>query len=284
MCTMKILFFKSFILSFLIFTIIGCSNSSTKVVENNIQFDSLAVDKIYHMMDIETNPGCSIQIKFIYPTNFNDKKILSLLQQQFIACYFGEDYANLTPKDAANRYMEYYIDDFKQQEKDFLADQHNHQEEPDESWYSSNETSNNQIVYNQNNLISLVINKEYYKGGAHNAHSHLNYVFNLETGKRIMESEIFIDDYQDDLATIIIREIAALNNVNEANDLENIGFFNINEIYPNRNFYVDAKGINYTFNEYEIAAYVVGPVFVHLPYEKIQHLLRKDSPIANIAF
>ncbi|MDR2918304.1 MAG: DUF3298 and DUF4163 domain-containing protein [Tannerella sp.] len=281
---MKTLFFKSFVLLFFTLTIISCNNNSKKVVENNIQFDSLTVDKIYHMMDIETNPSCSLQIKFIYPVNLSDKKILSLLQQQFIACYFGEDYTNLPPEDAANRYLEYYINDFKAQEKDFLADQHNHQEEPNESWYSSNETSYNQIVYNQNNVLSLVINKEYYKGGAHNAHSYLNYVFNLETGKRITESEIFIDDYQDNLATIIVREIAILNNINDVDDLENIGFFNINEIYPNKNFYVDDKGLNYTFNEYEIAAYVVGPILVHLPYEKIQHLLRKDSPIANIAF
>lgn len=113
---------------------------------------------------------------------------------------------------------------------------------------------------------------------------HTNRVFDLKTGERITEAEIFVEDYQDDLAKIIVDAIALCNNVDKASDLENIGFFNINEIYPNKNFYVDDIGITYTFNEYEIAAYVVGATSVRIPYEKIRHLLRKESPIARIAF
>ena len=281
---MKILFLKGVTLSVLLFLIVSCNNDSKKATENNIQFDSLMVDKTYHMMNIETNPSCSLQVKFTYPVNYPDKKMLSLIQQQFITCYFGEDYAILTPQEAVDKYLESYINDFKSQESDFRIDQQNHQSELDESLYSNNETSYNKIVYNHNDLLSITVSREYYKGGAHNAHSYLNYVFNLKTGKRIVESEIFIDDYQDNLANIIVHEIASSNKVNEASDLENMGFFNIEEIYPNKNFYVDADGINYTFNEFDIAAYVVGPIFVHLSYDKIRHLIRKDSPVASIAF
>jgi hypothetical protein len=124
---------------------------------------------------------------------------------------------------------------------------------------------------------------EYYKGGAHNAHQYTNRVVDLRTGRRITENEIFVDDYQDALAKIIIDGIALANNV-EVPELENIGFFDINEIYPNRNFHIDETGITYTFNEYEIAAYVVGPVSVKIPYEKIGHLLRRESPVSHIVF
>ena len=47
---------------------------------------------------------------------------------------------------------------------------------------------------------------------------------------------------------------------------------------------MDEIGITYTFNEYEIATYIVGVTSVRIPYEKIRHLLRKESPIAHIAF
>ena len=60
--------------------------------------------------------------------------------------------------------------------------------------------------------------------------------------------------------------------------------FSIDEIFPNGNFLIDDNGITYTFNEYEIAAYVVGATNVHLPYEEIQYLLKKESPIAHLAF
>jgi hypothetical protein len=77
--------------------------------------------------------------------------------------------------------------------------------------------------------------------------------------------------------------IALSNNV-EIAELENIGFFNLDEIYPNNNFYADETGITYTFNEYEIAAYVVGAVSVQIPYENIRHLLRRESPVSELAF
>jgi hypothetical protein len=70
----------------------------------------------------------------------------------------------------------------------------------------------------------------------------------------------------------------------EIAELENIGFFNLDEISSNNNFYADEIGITYTFNEYEIAAYVVGPVTIQIPYDKIRHLLRRESPVSDIAF
>ena len=107
---------------------------------------------------------------------------------------------------------------------------------------------------------------------------------NLETGNRVTEDDIFNDDYEEDLAKILVEAIALYNNVDKVADLENIGFYNINEIFPNRNFYVDDVGVTYTFNENDIAAGALGATSVRIPYEKIRHLLRKDSPIAHLAF
>ena len=45
---------------------------------------------------------------------------------------------------------------------------------------------------------------------------------------------------------------------------------------------MDEEGITYSFNEYEIAAYVVGVTNVRLPYQDIRHLLKDESPIAHL--
>ena len=198
--------------------------------------------------------------------------------------FLGDDYMQFSPREAVSQYAANYLNDFKKRETDFESDVEEHGSEPNDEWYSSYEILGDSIYYNQNDLLSMVVSKEYDTGGAHDAHYYTNRVFDLKTGERITEAEIFVEDYQDDLAKIIVDAIALCNNVDKASDLENIGFFNINEIYPNKNFYVDDIGITYTFNEYEIAAYVVGATSVRIPYEKIRHLLRKESPIARIAF
>ena len=281
---MKAFIFKCILPFCLAGLLISCNTEARKVWDNNIQFDSLFVDKTYHLLDVDTNPGCSLQIRFIYPVNYTDKDIASLVQQQFIAGFFGEEYVNLTPEEAAERYVNTFIQTYKEDEKNFQLERENHGDEISESWFSIEESLSNQIVYNQNDLLSFVVHSEsYYGNAAHGAHRHINRVVNLKDGQQIREDEIFIEDYQDDLAKIIVDAIALSKNV-EIAELENIGFFNVGEIVPNKNFYADEIGITYTFNEYEIAAYVVGNITVQIPYDKIRHLMRSTSPLSGIAF
>lgn len=262
----------------------ACASDTKKLKENDIRFDTMAVKESYHMKNMETNPGCSLQINFLFPVEYQNQDVLKAVQQQFIKAFMGDDYMQFSPREAVTQYVENYLNDFKKRETDFESDMEEHGSEPQDEWYSSYEILSDSICYNQNDLLSWVVSKKYDTGGAHDAHSYANRVIDLKTGERVTEAAVFIEDYQDDLAKIIVDAIALYNNVDKASDLENIGFFNINEIYPNKNFYVDEVGITYTFNEYEIAAYVVGATSVRIPYEKIRHLLRKESPIAHIAF
>ena len=133
-------------------------------------------------------------------------------------------------------------------EEDYKAEVAKSDETPVGSWFSYYEMSSDDIAFNQDDIISYTVSFENYTGGAHGAHSYNNHVVNLKTGKPITEEEIFVD----------------------------------NEIFPNGNFLVDETGITYSFNEYEIAAYVVGVTNVHLPYKEIRYLLRDDSPISQL--
>jgi len=280
---MKIVIAKCMLTFCLTGLLIGCHPGTRKFSDNNIQFDSLVVNKTYHILEVDTNPTCLLQINFVYPVNYENKDLLKSVQQQFIAGFFGPEFADLAPNEATEKYVADFLKTLKDYEKDFLVDIENHDMEMEETWYSIEETISDQIVYNRNDLISFVAYKTGYYGGAHGSHTLTNRVINLKTGLQITEDEIFIKDYQEDLAKIIVDAIALSNNV-EIAELENLGFFNVAEIYPNKNFYVDETGITYTYNEYEIAAYVIGPVTVHIPYEKILHLMQKTSPIAAIAF
>jgi hypothetical protein len=101
----------------------------------------------------------------------------------------------------------------------------------------------------------------------------------LSTGELITEREIFLDDFEDDMAQILVKKLAGQNEVKQVEELESIGYLSIDEIYPNDNFSIDETGITYFFNEYEIAAYVIGTSIIHLTFDEIKHLLRENSPI-----
>lgn len=262
--------------------ITSCQTGTKQTTKNSVTFDSIQVDKTYHLLDNPENPNCNLQLDFTFPVKTGDKENLQKVQQLFIQSYFGDNYENLSPAEAVAHYTEDYLNAYKELEADYKEDLAKQDESPVGAWYSYYEMSSDDIVYNGNDLLSYTINFENYTGGAHGAHSFTNRVINMKTGKFVTEEEIFIENYQDDLARILIDRIAKENNVENAKDLENIGFFSVEEIYPNGNFLVDENGITYTFNEYEIAAYVVGATQVFLSFEDINYLLKKESPISHL--
>ena len=262
----------------------GCNIGTKKTTDNDVTFDSISVDKTYHLLENPENPNCNLQINFTYPAKYDNKDILKKIQQQFVYSYFGDGYENLSPEEATAKYTEDYLNNYKDLEDEYKAEVAKADETPVGAWFSYFEMSSDDIAYNKNVILSYTVNFENYTGGAHGAHSFTNHVIDMKTGNLIKEDDIFIEGFQEDLAQILIDRIAKQNTVENPKELENIGFFSIDEIFPNGNFLIDDNGITYTFNEYEIAAYVVGATNVHLPYEEIQYLLKKESPIAHLAF
>ena len=267
--------------------ITSCKKTIDTEAENDIKFDSIEINEKYHLLGDSTNPFCTLESNFIFPIEYKDEEVLGKINRYFLESFFGLDFfpakdsVSMTPKEAMNLYIQQYITDYKELESDFKTET----EKPSqESWYAYYEALSNEILYNKCDLLSYVVYVEYYTGGAHGGSGYNNHVLHLKTGEEVNETTIFIEDYQDSLAQIIINTIATDNDLTNPGELENIGFFSIDEIYPNGNFYIDENGITYTYNVYEIAPFALGRTDVFLSYEKIRHLLKKNSPIAPIAF
>lgn len=269
-----------FLLSGLLLT--GCKTGTKKNAENDIKFNTLQVEETYHLMNNPDYPNCNLQLSFTYPVKYSNSNILSKIQKLFVSSYFGESYENYSPEEAITEYKNDYLAMYKELEDDYAEELNQADESAVGSWYSYYENSSNEILYNKGDLLSYTVNFENYTGGAHGSHSSTNYVINLKTAEFIHEQDIFVDNFEDPLAQLLIDNITDANNLNDSKELENIGYFSVEEIYPNGNFYVDEEGITYMFNEYEIAAYVVGITQVKLPYSKIRHLLKEESPISHL--
>lgn len=230
-----------------------------------VAMDSIQVEKVCHLFDNPENPNCNLVIHFVYPKD-------TMLQHAFVASYFGDEYLQYAPEEAVRRYTEDYLANYKELEETFRKDVE--ENETPGAWYSYYEMSSNVIRYNAGGLLSYTVYFENYTGGAHGAHSYTNFTLDTKTGKRVTEADLFVEDYQDMLAQLLVREITRKNNVPAASELENIGYFSVDEIYPNNNFYIDGTGLTYTFNEYEIAAYTIGATEVHLTFEQLAPILK----------
>lgn len=266
----------------LFFMCITSCSEEKKLKENNISFETIEKEESYNLLDDGNNPNCNLQIKFSFPEQYTDSATLSKLQRKFIATYFGDSYTKLPPRDAVNKYIQDYINTYKELEPEFEAEIEKGKDSG--AWYSYYEMSSNDIKFNKNDILSFVVSTEAYTGGAHGSHTYNNYALNTNNGEQIKESEIFHENYQDLLSKMIVDKICEANDIKDPKELENIGYFSVEDIVPNNNFFVDELGITYTYNEYEIAAYVIGPVHVRFTYEELAPLLRPESPISHLAF
>ena len=292
---MNIGYMKGVTLLLLVRMLTGCQSEGKESEENAIRFDSLAVEKTYPIEAQTEEPPQErvLRIRFTYPIEYANLAVLEAVQQLFVKSMLGDAYVGIPVKEAMNKYTADYGSQMKREVSDFEQDTEEHSSTnlEDEGMSASDhpespeyELITDSILYNQNNLLCYSVYREYSTRMPTVSRSYTYWVVDLKTGKRVTENDIFNEDYRDDLAKIIVDAIAVANNVDKVADLENIGFYNVNEIYPNRNFYVDDIGITYTFNENDIATNALGATTVRIPYEMIRHLLRKDSPIAHLAF
>ncbi len=156
----------------------SCDTGTRKASENNITFDSIRVEKIYHLLDNPDNPNCDLEIKFVYPREYPDQEVLKDLQGEFISSYFGENYERLSPEEAVRKYTDDYLEAYKDLEEDY-KNQMTRSDVPVGSWYTYFEMSANEILFNRDDIISYTVSFENYTGGAHGAHSYMNLVLYL---------------------------------------------------------------------------------------------------------
>ena len=72
------------------------------------------------------------------------------------------------------------------------------------------------------------------------------------------------------------------NNVKTAEQLIDLGYYNIDNLVVSRNFYFDENGINWSFLPNELAVYALGEPKVRLDFEEVLPLASDDSVLKRI--
>lgn len=236
-----------------------------------------------YLFDDPTKQSLDIDVSIEYPLSYSDPAILQKVRKLVLLDFYPEaDSIYDNPADAIEAYVEDYKKFFKESEGDLTEDAMIN--ESDESYSVSpwNNIEKMIIRYNANGLFSYTIYSDRYTGGAHGGKNFLNTVVDMKTGEKITEDDLFSETTKPLIVKMIINKIMKMQKVAKASELQDIGFFDAAEIGLNKNFYLDEKGITFTFNEYEIAAYAVGTTEVLLTFNEIADLLKEGCPIEGM--
>lgn len=290
-----------FILVLLIsIVIISCNDrgASKFRVVNDIEFDTIRTAKRHHIEGDSKNPYCDIRIEFVYPKT-NKQTELKNIQQFFVKSMFGSSFEEMEPEQAVDAYVSNYFENYSKDADTYRGtvtdmnelntlipgiDLHDSEHVMNDTFYSYFESLSDSITFNQYDIISFQVKQSNSKGEPNSFYvSYSNYVLNLNTENQILEGDIFIAGYDYAMQNIIITALIEQNEVETLEDLEDIGYFGVREIVPNKNFLIDDKGITYTFNKGEYSAYQIDAPEVFIPYNVIRQLLRENTIISKLA-
>ena len=295
--------FTIFLLSFfLVLTLASCKGQrKDDVNDNGIKWDSINVTRQIFLRNNGSGPYCNVNVKVVYPVA--SRKInINLLTKLWIEALFGTTYTDMNIQNAAQSYIDNAIQNYRDDAKAFDEDRLEKDpltalsdgaypesesgegiDKPKDEFYSYNEILSDSVFFNRNDLISLQVKHISSKGGNVSYETYKNVVIDLKTGKFLSEKDIFIDDYEPQLRQMFIAGLLQQSGAKSVNELEQLGYFGIDEIVPNKNFLVNEKGITYIFNKGEYSAYPLDAPVIFLSYDVVRPLLRENSPISKLA-
>ena len=138
------------------------------------------------------------------------------------------------------------------------------------------------ILMNGSHVLSFYIDHYAFTGGAHGLQTRQYTVVNLWTGKEVTLKDIFKDNSETHLSSILSDKIHEKNHLPTTQSLKDAGFFT-DTIKPTDNFYITREGIGFFYNQYDIAPYASGSIDIFIPFNELKDLLVAGGVIRELS-
>ncbi len=250
---------------------------------SDILFDSIVIKQnipLLHDNDT-TLPHADVNLSFIYPVRFRDDESTARLQKIFKGTFFGgTEYDSMTPEAATEEYLKQYTDRYQSLSNMYYDEMSRLNGKPP-MWYWYYMNNSNKILFQNDSLLSYAVEYSDYEGGAHGSYRITYTNIDLNELVTLTEEDIFVPGYYKPLTDIIIHNLMKDYDVEVADSLLMKGFFTVEDIVPNNNFWFNDEGIHYSYNQYEIAPYAMGVIDVTIPYPELNDILLPDCILAK---
>ncbi len=132
------------------------------------------------------------------------------------------------------------------------------------------------VIYQNAKIITYQVSKIEFEGGAH-PNSLLDYYIYSIPEKRILKaSDIIKAGSEEKISELITKKLKQMKNLRENESLEKAGYSE-KSVKINDTFAVIKEGLEFYYNNYEIAPYALGPTAVQLTWEELGDLILQSG-------
>jgi len=137
-------------------------------------------------------------------------------------------------------------------------------------------------IYNKNGVVTFERVDVVKKNDKVTSVTHRYYSFDVLTQTYIDLPNLFRDDAIADVCQLLKQQLLKQNNAKGNEQLNDLGFFNVENISVTRNFYFDDKGITWSYLPNELAVEAVGEPKITIPYGDLDGALCEESIIERL--
>lgn len=123
-------------------------------------------------------------------------------------------------------------------------------------------------------IINYTIDYYEYTGGAHPNHQTVLLNFDNKKGQRLQLSDVFQENALTPLKERILNALGKQLGTTTLEEINDCGFFNIEDLQPTENFLLEKDSIVFLYNIYEIAPYARGTTRIAVGYDDLKDLLK----------
>lgn len=137
-------------------------------------------------------------------------------------------------------------------------------------------------VYNKNGVVTFERVDVVKKNDKVSSVTHRYYSFDVESMTYIDVNRLFSEDAITDVCQMLQQQLLAQNNAKGNEQLNDLGYFNVENLTVTRNFYFDDNGVTWSFLPNELAVEAVGEPKITIPYGDLSECLCENSIIERL--
>ena len=136
--------------------------------------------------------------------------------------------------------------------------------------------------YNMNGVVTFERVDVVKKNDKVTSVTHRYYSFDVETQTYIDVNRLFRDDAIADVCQLLKQQLLKQNNATGNEQLNDMGYFNVENITVSRNFFFDENGVTWSYLPNELAVEAVGEPKIMIPFDELTDFLCDNSIIERL--
>lgn len=259
------------------------STDSIVIEEAQLEFDSI----VFHDHP-ENGPCIALDIHIELPMVSDDIPASKQLRDNVMIFAFGEECAKKasSPEEAMKNFIRIQreslqgaVDEYKAEAEEYGTDPEAFKEELSSYMFRWETECEVTTMLSTPDLLVVKSFDNNYLGGVHGTYYYSYGNFDVRTGKRLTEKDVFRSDAASIKAINKLIVEAVRDAENNSEEYKGFGVTEWDRVKMNGCFAVTPIGIQYTFNVYEIGCYASGAMMVEIPFAKIAPYLVDGSAV-----